>query len=150
MNPLRGALLSLLVAAGCSAPQGPFQYSDVEQLSVGESSREEVERRLGPPTFWSAHSTVHRSGSRTVFPGAPWSFISWPIYRGFLISRCTVTFWYDARNIVSEATVALDSESLDEFLLFFPYRHVEYSLADDLVEPLRRIEQRGFVIQVAE
>ena len=144
------SILGLLVATGCSVPHGPFQYLDVEKLSVGESSREEVERRLGPPTFWSAHSAIHRSGSFTASPGVPLLFVAWPIYRGSLVRRCVVTVWYDARSIVSEGTVTLDLESLDEFFLLFSYRHVEYSLSDDLVEPLRRIEQRGFKIQIAE
>ena len=150
MRPGRAALLGAFALVGCSSAHGPFQLSDVERLSVGESTREEVERRLGTPSSWSAHSTVHQAGSFTALPGPPFSFMLWPIYRGGRGERSTVTAWYDGQNVLSEGTVTLDSRWFGEFALFFRAHGVDYSLDERLLEPLRRIELKGFKIQIAE
>ena len=143
-------MLGAFALCGCSSTDALFQLSDVERLSVGESTREEVERHLGKPSAWSAYSGVHQTGSFTAVPGPPFSFIVWPIYRGGRIERCTVNVWYDSQNILSEGTIRLDSNSFTEIVMALRVHGVDYLIDEGLLEPLRRVELKGFKIQVAE
>jgi hypothetical protein len=150
MRSGRAALLGALALVGCSSANWPFQLSDVERLSVGESTREEVERQLGRPSSWSAHSTAHEAGTSTALPGPPFSFVLWPLYSGGRGDRCTVTVWYDGQNVLSEGTVTFDSHWFSDFALFFRAHGVDSSFDERLLEPLRRVELKGFRIQIAE
>jgi len=142
--------IAVLALCGCSSAEGSFQFSDIERLRVGESTREEVEGFLGKPSSWSARSTVHRTSSFTPIPGPPLSFVSWPLYRGGRAERVTVTSWYDAQNILSDGAITLDSWSLQEIILLLRVQGVDYSLDERLIELLQRLEQTGFKVQVAE
>jgi hypothetical protein len=146
----RALLPGIFAVIGCSFGQEPFQLSDVERLTVGESTRKDVERVLGAPSSGSPGSTMHESWTSTTFPPTPLSFIAWPIFLGRQGHKCTVTAWYTSENILSEGTVKLESSFMDQYVLVFVSKGLRYTLDERLLEPLHRAELKGFKIQIAE
>jgi len=150
MRLSRAALIGAVSWVGCSSADVRFQLSDVERLSVGESTREEVEHALGAPASWSAHTGIHQNWRSTPVPGPPFSFVVWPIYFGRTVERCTVSAWYDSQNILSEGTVTLDAHSFTDLMMFFRIQGCDYPLDERLIDPLQRVERKGFRILIAE
>jgi len=138
-----------LLSAGCSI-EPTFRLGDVEPLVVGRSTREEVERRLGPPRPSVGGRTEFASESTEVAPPFPLSIVAWPFYFGKDDREILVKARFDEQGRLNEGTLSLwGCNSAVIVCLFYPSGDgVTLDAAEE--ESLRAIRRNGFDVRIAD
>ena len=143
------AVFLALAAAGCSSSH-TFHLKDIEALTTGESTREQVGAALGEP--WHAAKRapvkVYRSLERRVIPPFGLGFLTWPVFW----YQATQTYYFSARyddnDVLSEATLTIEGYSNGNILiLLHPHSFAPGLEAGDL-EPLQAIEEKGIKVRI--
>lgn len=142
------ALLSV-VAAACSTPHA-FGLEDVASLTVGRSTRSEVEQVLGPPSARLERVALYEAQGSEVSPPAPLSFITWPVYFGQTTESFVFLARYDVDGKLTEASLTLAGFQAMFILLFInPHGPMGFDGLEHR-DVLASIESRGITVWTRE
>ena len=141
------AVVLLAGAAGCSADPR-FTLDDVGQLSVGRSTRAQVNGSLGLPEGSLERSSYYRADSSSVVPPFPLSVLSWPIFFSRTNYSYSVMTRFDEKDVLAEGSLRIDGSFFAAILMIFQPHSLAPRIGPEEIEKLRAIERNGFKVFV--
>lgn len=138
-------LLGLLGA--CQWPH-TFCLEDIDQLTPGESTKEDIERILGPRDF-VATTRYSSSECDRVTPAFPLSLLTWPLYLSRHERRYDLLVRVDSGNVMESGSLLLSEETSDTVLLLFGPNDPAVHLEPREVALLRNLERKGIEVWVS-
>lgn len=125
-----------------------YRLEDLDQLVPGTSTREEVERLLGP-----SHLLLQESYSSSerdeVLPPAPLSFVLWPLIFHSHDVHYEFKAQYDEGSVLKTGTLEILELSRTRILLFFGRTDFRVELDAAALDTLRNIRKKGIEVRIA-
>lgn len=135
--------------AGCSFDH-KFSLADLDALTIGKSSRAEVEARLGLPERYdyALPHAVYQSGELKTKPPFPLSLITWPLIFGNSRETYRFVVRYDDLDVLERASLTIEGDSRAFLLLLIQPHFLAPELGPERLDQLRRLEAKGIPVAI--
>lgn len=147
------ALLTVLLSAcssiGCSTSHR-FDLSDVDLLSIGTTTRSEVEAKLGKPMDYGVRlpHQVYRSWQTETQPPYVLALLTWPVFWRTDEEEYLVVARYDERDVLKEVSLEIDGSSHTFILLIIQPHLLAPVLERERLDQLRHLEAKGVKVTI--
>ncbi|HVR85550.1 MAG TPA: hypothetical protein VMU54_14635 [Planctomycetota bacterium] len=134
---------------GCSLGH-QFSLSDLNRLSLGTSTRTEVEARLGEPRDFGVRlpHRVYRSWQTQTEPPYLLALLTWPLYWSTREEEYVVAARYDQGEVLQEMSLEISGSSHTFILLLIQPHFLAPRLDRGRLDQLRELEAKGVKVSI--